>query len=218
MSTITHLLFDCDGTLVDSEQIVMAAMQQAEQQLGLTLTNEDCFQLFLGHTRQHCLEIFEQHHGEPLPDSFASDLAAAIRLRLETELMPIPGVGEVLEQLSQIKCLVSNGSPEHVIFVLEKTNLATPFAGRCYSAIQPCKPKPSPMVYRQAMERLGVEPSQCIAIEDSVAGVRAAADAGICTFGFAMLASSEQLLSSGAFATFSEMRELPNLINAIDIR
>ncbi|MDN0081832.1 HAD family phosphatase [Crenobacter sp. SG2305] len=216
MSGITHLLFDCDGTLVDSERIVMAAMQLAGGRLGLELTREDCHRLFLGHIRRHCLRVFEQHYGAPLPESFAIDLAAAIRHRLETELQPVPGVAAALEQLPQIKCLVSNGSPEHVSFVLEKTGLVTPFVGRCYSAIPPCEPKPSPMLYRQTMERLGIEPQQCIAIEDSAAGVTAAVAAGIRTLGFAMLAGREQLLRVGALAAFSDMVALPGLIATIE--
>jgi HAD superfamily hydrolase (TIGR01509 family) len=216
MSGITHLLFDCDGTLVDSESIVMAEMQRAGQLIGLSLADADCRRLFLGHTRPHCLRIFEQHHGRPLPDAFAVNLAAAIRLRLETELQPVPGVVETLQLLPQVKCVVSNGSPAHVDFVMEKTGLAKQFGGHRFSAIPPCEPKPSPMLYRNVLQYLQIEPQQCVAIEDSVAGVKAAAAAGIRTLGFAMLADSDQLLDAGACYAFSEMAVLPELLRSLE--
>jgi HAD superfamily hydrolase (TIGR01509 family) len=212
MSSITHLLFDCDGTVVDSERIVMASMQQAGRQLGLALTRAECHRLFLGHMRRHCLEVFEQLSGAALPEDFAAGLTASIRVRLETELQAVPGIAAALERLPQVKCLVSNGSPAHLAFVLEKTGLLEPFAGRCYSPIPPCEPKPSPMLYRQTMERLGIEARHCIAIEDSATGVMAATAAGIRTLGFAMLASRDELRRAGACATFRDMAALPELI------
>jgi HAD superfamily hydrolase (TIGR01509 family) len=213
-----YLLFDCDGTLVDSERIAMATMHETARSIGLTLSPEDCNRLFLGHTRQHCLHVLEQHFGGPLPASFASDLVSAIRRGLEADLQPVPGVVAMLKRLPQIKCIVSNGSWEHVAFVLNKTGLATLFTGRCYTATQFCQPKPSPMLYLQAMVSLGIDPRQCIAIEDSATGVQAAATAGICTLGFAMLAHHNQLLRAGACATFGDMLELPDLIAKIDAR
>jgi HAD superfamily hydrolase (TIGR01509 family) len=216
MSAITHLLFDCDGTLVDSESIVMAQMQLAGRLLGLELSPEDCQRRFLGHTRRHCLTVFEQLSGAPLPEDFAVELAAGIRLRLETDLQPVPGVGAALEQLPQIKCVVSNAGPAHVAFALEKAGLAAPFADRRYSPIPPCEPKPSPMLYRQTMERLGIEARHCVAIEDSAAGVMAATAAGIRTLGFAMLASRDELRRAGACATFRHMAALPGLIAGLD--
>jgi beta-phosphoglucomutase-like phosphatase (HAD superfamily) len=108
MSRITHLLFDCDGTLVDSESIAMAVMQKAAMALPLPLTREDCYRLFLGHSRQHCLGLLEQHYGAPLPAEFASSLAGAIRHQLEHELQPIVGVRSMLDRLSRVKCVIES--------------------------------------------------------------------------------------------------------------
>jgi beta-phosphoglucomutase-like phosphatase (HAD superfamily) len=107
---------------------------------------------------------------------------------------------------------VSNGSPDHVAFVLDTTGLAPYFEDRCHSATQSCPPKPSPRLYQQAMARLGVRPEQCLAIEDSVPGATAAVRAGITTLGFADLASREELALAGCAATFATMEELaPNI-------
>jgi len=212
MSALTHLLFDCDGTLVDSERLAMAEMRRAGQRLGLALSELDCQRLFLGQTRAHSLQRFAELYGAALPEDFAAELAAAIRRRLEDELQPVPGVMAALAQLPQRLCLVSNGNPAHVAFVLAKTGLSEPFSGQCYSPIPPCEPKPSPMLYRQTMTRLGVPPHHCLAIEDSVTGVMAATTAGVTTLGFANLASPAELQAAGAAAIFHDMAALPELV------
>lgn len=215
MSDITHLLFDCDGTLVDSERIAMAAMRDAAHRLGLNYSSEDCQRRFLGYSRQHTLMVFERDYGRPLPSNFAAELALSIRNGLETKLQPITGIAEALAQLPQEKHLLSNGSPTHVDFVLGKAGLAAHFEGRCHSAIQPCPPKPSPQLYLQVMSKLGVKPRQCLAIEDSGPGVMAAAGAGIRTLGFARSASKEELIQAGALVTFRSMGELARLIEKV---
>jgi beta-phosphoglucomutase-like phosphatase (HAD superfamily) len=72
------------------------------------------------------------------------------------------------------------------------------------------------MLYRNVLQYLQIEPQQCVAIEDSVAGVKAAAAAGIRTLGFAMLADSDQLLDAGACYAFSEMAVLPELLRSLE--
>jgi HAD superfamily hydrolase (TIGR01509 family) len=215
VSTITHLLFDCDGTLVDSERIAMAAMCDAGRALGLRYSDEDCRRSFLGHARQHALAVFERDYGRPLPPGFAIELARAIRHGLETRLQPIPGLAEALAHLPYQRHVVSNGSPDHVAFVLAMTGLAMYFKDRCHSVAQACPPKPSPQIYLQVMAALGVQPEQCLVIEDSVPGATAAVRAGIRTLGFADLASREELALAGCSATFTRMEELGHTIEQV---
>lgn len=215
MSVITHLLFDCDGTLVDSERIAMAAMRDAGRTLGLRYSEEDCRHRFLGHARQHALAVFERDYGRPLPPGFAVELARAIRHGLETRLQPVPGLAEALADLPYEHHVVSNGSPDHVAFVLDMTGLDIYFKDRCHSAARSCPPKPSPQLYLQVMAALDVRPEQCLAIEDSVPGVMAAVRAGITTLGFASLASREELVRAGCSVTFTRMEELAQNIEQV---
>ena len=72
--------------------------------------------------------------------------------------------------------------------------------------------KPFPDIYLTAAAACGVEPSECIVIEDSGAGTRAGVAAGCTVLGFAHDTEPDVLLAAGASAIFTEMKQLPELL------
>ena len=89
------------------------------------------------------------------------------------------------------------------------------FAGGIHSAQTLAAPKPAPDVYLHAALALGVPPSDCVVIEDSVSGLRAALAAGMRCFGFAATDDGAELAAAGA-RVFHRMEDLPDLLGIGD--
>ncbi|UVK97646.1 HAD family phosphatase [Pseudomonas sp. B21-048] len=206
------LLFDCDGTVVDSETLAYKAFRSVSlAMLGLSITQEMWSQHFLGHSRNTCLEVLS-HWCKGLPEDFAVTLARTLRTSLENELVEVAGIRAALEAISIPKAIVSNASLAHVGFVLTKTELSHHFHHVCSSGSQGLAPKPAPDIYLHAISTLGVQGTQCIVVEDSLPGVVAAKAAGLKTIAFASQVTAAELENVGADFVISSMVELPCLI------
>jgi beta-phosphoglucomutase-like phosphatase (HAD superfamily) len=97
---------------------------------------------------------------------------------------------------------------------LEVTGLASLFGGNVFSADQVARGKPAPDLYMFAARTFRVSPENCIVVEDSALGVRAARAAGMSVIGFtggvhAGKAAAEPLAAAGACPVISSMAELP---------
>jgi HAD superfamily hydrolase (TIGR01509 family) len=102
-------------------------------------------------------------------------------LDLTSELLVMPGVVELLDQAhnEQIPCAIASSSESHwVNGYIDRFGIAHRFA-HVVTRDQVARPKPAPDLYTEACRRLGVAPSDALAIEDSTNGVRAAKDAGL---------------------------------------
>ena len=100
---------------------------------------------------------------------------------------------------------------------LARTGLTALFGGRVFTADIVSDPKPHPAVYLAAARGFGVDPAQCVAVEDSVTGVTAAAAAGMTVLGFIggghiAPGQAQRLLDAGAYLCFEEMAALPALV------
>jgi beta-phosphoglucomutase-like phosphatase (HAD superfamily) len=105
----------------------------------------------------------------------------------------------------------SNGTPEKMQITLGQHGLVERFRGHLYSGQAMGRPKPAPDLYLHAAGRLGVSPANCVVIEDSAAGARAARLAGMRCFGYAPKGAHPGLVAEGA-VLFNDMQELPALL------
>ena len=85
------------------------------------------------------------------------------------------------------------------------------FGGRIYSAQTLGAPKPAPDVYLHAAAVMGVAPADCVVVEDSVSGLKAAVAAGMRCYGFAPDDDGAKLAADGA-VVFHDMADLPGLL------
>jgi beta-phosphoglucomutase-like phosphatase (HAD superfamily) len=86
------------------------------------------------------------------------------------------------------------------------------FENRIFSVADVAKPKPAPDVFLLAARTLGADPADCAVVEDTPTGVRAGVAAGMCVFGFSANTPQHRLKAAGAHCVFSEMRQLPALL------
>ncbi|MDJ0707049.1 MAG: HAD family hydrolase [Leptolyngbyaceae cyanobacterium MO_188.B28] len=208
------IIFDCDGVLVDSETISNRILMEMLNDLGWRIGFEETVDRFTGLSTAMCLEIIEGRLGGPIPSDFEQVMDEREAEAFKRDLQPVPGIKEVLDGLTLPKCVASSGTHEKMTVSLGVTGLYKFFEDRIFSATEVERAKPYPDLFLYAAERMGVAPSRCVVIEDSVPGVQGGIAAGMIVMGYANLTSSQALAQAGA-RVFSHMRELPELIQSL---
>jgi HAD superfamily hydrolase (TIGR01509 family) len=210
------LICDCDGVLIDSEAVA-ARMLVHELEARWPDTNVEPVVLpLLGLRIERVLESTAEQLGKSLS---AADIDA-IRRAVEAaaiEASPVEGIEAALAQVPLVKGCASNSFRPYVETVLKRTGLVRFFGERLFCADAVPNPKPAPDVYLAAAQGLGLAPSACLVVEDSVTGVSAASAAGMTVLGFiggghASDAQIDRLHAAGARHVFDDMRQLPDLV------
>ena len=200
---IKHILFDNDGTIVDSEIIAVRATLQLLRPYGFEMSEQAYSQRFPGLLERDILAIIRQEHGVEVDDDYFEQLRELHTQGFDRDLRVIPGMEAIFRSMRVPKSMVSNGSVRHVERCLRQVGLHEVLDGFIFSAEQVARPKPHPDVYRHALEQLALHPSETIAVEDSPTGVQAAKEAGLRVVGFLGAAHifeghGERLLEAGA--------------------
>jgi HAD superfamily hydrolase (TIGR01509 family) len=177
------VIFDMDGLLFDTESLWQEALLSAAAEDGRAIPDE-VFNQSIGVRRSQCRGLFLAHFGEDfLFDNFHASWRRHFWLIAENKLALKPGVPELLEGLDQIRlprAIATSSSRTTVEHHLTSHGLTDRFDELiCRGDYEYGKPAPDPFL--KAAERLGVEPRQCLALEDSHIGVRSAAAAGMMT-------------------------------------
>jgi HAD superfamily hydrolase (TIGR01509 family) len=182
---LTHVIFDCDGVLVDSEMLSAGVLMEMMAEVGLPLDFEQFRSDFLGRSFANAAERAEIRFGRPLPRDFQLRYRDRLLSRMAAELTPMEGVFAVLDHLRVPYALATSSSPQRLALSLKVTGLAPYFAGKAYTASEVRAGKPAPDLYLYAAEKLGAEPACCLALEDSEMGIRAGKAALMETWHFA---------------------------------
>jgi HAD superfamily hydrolase (TIGR01509 family) len=182
LSPIDLVLFDSDGTLVDSEIIMARAWEQYLPAFGITITADDALTRFKGISMLDSVVYLEGVRGAAFPESFIPDFRAYLAVMLQNELQPISGALALVKSLTMPFCLASNGPREKIDLCLGVTGLLPYFEGRIFSAYEVGSWKPDPGLYLHAAKVMGVDPSRCAVVEDSLPGMHAGVAAGMTVF------------------------------------
>jgi len=197
------VIFDNDGVLVDTESAANAVLAGLLTSYGLPTTVEDSFSLYLGTSLSYVRAEAEEKLGRALPAAFEDVYHQRFFERLGHGLEPIPGVNRALSDLGLGFCVASSGSKERIERTLRQVDLWRHFDGRAFSAESVGKSKPAPDLFLYAAEKMGVDPSQCIVVEDSPWGIQAANSAGMTSWGFAHRTPVERLGAATGGILFS---------------
>lgn len=182
--SIKHVLFDNDGTIVDSEIIAARIMLKLLSRHGLHLSERDYNMRFPGLRTRDIVTALQEEEGFVPPPDFVQQLHNEHNEEFHRSLRAIPGMTTLFRNLKVPKSMVSNGSIKHVEKCLKRVRLYSALDGQIFSAEQVGRPKPSPEVYLFALEKLGLSPHETLVVEDSVTGVMAGKSAGIQVVGF----------------------------------
>jgi HAD superfamily hydrolase (TIGR01509 family) len=210
---VKAVLFDCDGVIVDSEDIAFALIGAELAAHGLDLSHEQMQGLFLGGTMRG-VYVAALERGADLPPNWVALFYEKLYAQLALGTPLIPGVEAVLDRLDAAGvayAIGSNGAMQKMEVTLgQHPAVLRRFRGRMFSGQDLGAPKPAPDLYLHAAAVLGVAPGACVVVEDSPTGARAARAAGIRCLGFAPQ-GNPALAAEGA-DIFGDMAEVPGLI------
>ena len=211
------LLFDSDGTLVDSEILLAEAMSSTLPRYGLPFTSDRYMNEFRGMRFMSIVRTLEAVHGvleEEPTRRMEGEMRALLEELMKAHLTAMPGMSAALMELEGYPCgVVSNGPERKVRLALDTTRLARFFDGHIYSAYTLGVWKPDPRIYRLAAEQMGFSPSHCVVIDDAIVGVQAGLDAGMQVIHFAHHDDGHET-PRGALR-MHHARELPRLVAQI---
>ena len=221
MHTTELIIFDCDGVLIDS-QVLQCQVDAAElTRLGYPITADELGRQFIGVATKDVQAHVERVLGRALPADFEEVRDRLVDAAYRSELKAIAGIREAVAEIGLPACVASNAQTARLRDVLDLTMLLPLFAPNTFGADLVAQPKPAPDLFLLAAERMRVDPSRCVVIEDSATGVQAARAAGMTVFGFlggghCFPGYGTHLSAAGAAVLFNNMRDLPALIRAED--
>lgn len=180
------VIFDCDGTLVDSEGLAVEVIVGLLAEKGRRFEFAEIMSRFHG---RRFASFIEELAGE-VPGLDAEELTAGFRARtpvvFRERLQAMPGALELVAGLKVDKCVASNGPRDKIETSLGVSGLLPHFRDRIVSAYEVGAWKPDPALIFAATDLMGVAPGRCLLVEDSVAGVRAGLAAGVEVVAFRM--------------------------------
>ena len=208
------VVFDCDGVLVDSEVIAVRVDQLVLADLGWELELEEIVKRFVGRSEAHFIAAIEEQLGIELGADWDRKYDPWYRVAFERGLVAVDGVVEALDGIRLPHCVASSGSHAKMQRTLGQTGLLHRFKGRLFSATEVAHGKPAPDLFLHAARALGTAPERCAVVEDSAHGVQAARSAGMHVFAYAGGVTPAERLEGPGTTVFSDMRQLPELIEA----
>lgn len=200
------VLFDLDGTLVDSDPIHTAVFIEFLGARGITLT-EALYRTTM-HGRQN-VDIFREILPDEDPHEMDRAKEAAYRERIGDWMEPMPGVREAIAALraSEVRtAAVTNAPRANLDAVLGATGLTDCF-DFMISTDEVTRGKPDPEIYLRALDALGLDASDALAFEDSPSGIHAAIGAGLKVVGVTSTLSREDLLAIGVADTITDFTD-----------
>jgi len=177
------IIFDMDGTLVDTEPFNTEIERRQFEQNNLNISEEEHKKYLGTATETMWREISERYKLEKSVDQLIEENHAecvAYFSELD-EIQVMPGLVELLKKLQMRKfpiAVASSSTPEMIDLILTKTHLKNYF-NVIVSTQDVGKSKPAPDVFYRAAQLLGIDPEKCLVIEDSKNGIAAAQNAGM---------------------------------------
>jgi beta-phosphoglucomutase len=176
--TIKAVIFDMDGVLVNSEPHHVIIEKGLFARLGLNITEEE-HKTYLGKSSEQMWKEVVAKHGleetaEELAELNSTEIIKYFSSLAEIELMP--GIADILEKMRGWgipMAVASSSDPETIELMLTKTGLKNYFQ-HMVSCETVGKSKPNPDIYLYTAQLLSVSPGECLVVEDSGNGIKAA--------------------------------------------
>lgn len=172
---IKGIIFDADGVLFDSEKLHREAWKQVFEKRGIFLTDDKSG---IGHSDKEFLKKLRSQKIIPQNISIRQIQEEKLALLLELAEKKVELFPRTKELLSSLKnnyllCVASNSDRRFILKILESTNLL-PYFPTVLTINDIENPKPAPDIYLLAAKRMGLQPQECVVIEDSTVGIEAA--------------------------------------------
>ncbi len=211
------ILFDCDGTLVDTEYLNNLAIIDVFHGYGLTQYDINyALDHFAGLRFSKILQNISSETGFSFPDDAVVEYRKLVHDYTLLHLKQIDGVFEMIKSAKEYAdiCVVSNGERNNVLNSLDCAGLLDFFDEEfIFTGAMAKNAKPAPDLFLLAADKKNTPPSKTLVIEDSIAGVKAAISANMDVWGFYGTHHdpenhAKKLDSTGAKATYNSMKDV----------
>jgi sugar-phosphatase len=176
------VVFDMDGVLIDSEPLWRRAEMEVFESVGLRLSESDCERTTGLRTDELVGFWYDRRPWTgPPPSAVAEAIDARVTELIQERGKPLPGSIEAVRAVCDsvlATALASSSSRALINTVIAKLEIHSAFSVIC-SGTDEERGKPDPAIYLTAVRRLGLSADMCVAVEDSIVGVRAARAAGV---------------------------------------
>ncbi|MGB7182368.1 MAG: HAD-IA family hydrolase [Burkholderiaceae bacterium] len=177
------VIFDCDGTLVETEALECVVFADMLAALGYEITPAQVLARYRGAKKDAVIRHISEDMGRPID---ADDFIARWRERSQAvfteQLQPVVGAKDLLRHLDSScvpYCIASNGPLSKMLLTLQITGLQPHFDHRVFSAYEVGSWKPEPGLFLHAADQMQISPARCVVVEDSEPGVHAGLAAGM---------------------------------------
>ncbi len=214
-------IFDCDGVLVDSEAIAVDVLVGTIAEAGVRMSRDEAYSRLLGRSMASVVAILDGEFGVSLADDDLARMRRRLLDRFRHDLKPVPGVADAIRRGGWRRCVASSSQPERIRLSLDVTGLLPLFEPHIFSAAMVPRGKPEPDLFLHAAQRMGARPAECVVIEDSPAGIRAARRAGMKVVAFVggthagPAGLAEAASRAGPDTIIEDMRDLPEAVESL---
>lgn len=243
MPKITHILFDCDNTLVLSEELAFEACAEVANQIldkyniqGTRYNGPQLLDDFVGMNFRGMMVALQSKYAFKMSDEDTEHYVKAeedqVIAKLKQCAQPCEGCNEELEKLYQSKkyglAVVSSSAYRRVKASLEKVSQDKYFPPEhifsAATSLEKPTSKPDPAIYLHACKVIGKKPEECVAVEDSKSGTLSAVRAGIPVVGYVGSYETPEkqeemrkvLKDTGAKVIMGHWREFPDMLAQIE--
>ncbi|MFW6006550.1 MAG: HAD family hydrolase [Halanaerobiales bacterium] len=213
MENIENIIFDMDGVLVDSEPVIEAAAIKGLKDYGVEAEPED-FIPFIGKGEDRYIGGVAEKYGVPYKKEM-KDRVYEIYLDIVGDKINIfPGTKEILNKLKKNYQLALASSADLIKIKanLKEANISPDIFQVIFSGDDVENKKPAPDIYLKTAEKMGVSSKNCLVIEDSLSGIKAAKSADMKCAGLTSSFSRNKLIEAGADRVIDEITEISEIL------
>ncbi len=213
------IIFDWDGTLVDSHQVVVASFQKALTTSNHKISNEFIKRLIgvgAAETFREILRVSKSYFDETRIENLVKKKVQN-EIEMSNEVKPLRGALELLETLKgKVRIGLASMNNREIINHMLKTRNMQKFFNVVITADDINNSKPNPEIFLKCATKLKCEPSKCVAIEDSIFGVEAAKKAKIAVIAIPTGAySKEELRKAKPELIVDSLQEKRKILNFV---
>lgn len=217
ISGIKAIIFDMDGVIFDTERVYLDIWCKVFEKYGYKMTKE-IYTSVLGTGRENVKRVFIDNFGQDLPiDSMYKEKDELLVEAVDKGIPLKSGVYEILTYLKENKFKIALATSAVTYRALKQLKHAK--IEKFFDAIvcrdDVIETKPNPEIFLKAAKRLNVQANECIVIEDSNAGIKAAHSANMTAFHVIDLKEPDNEIKRYSFKCFKSLEEIKNEISNI---
>lgn len=210
MKKVESVIFDMDGVLFDTESIYLKVWKNVFRKYGYKMT-KDIYSQVIATGRENVKKVFLREFGEELPiEKMYREKDIALKEEIEKQVYIKEGAVEILTYLKNKNykvALATSSDRERMNKQLEKASIRGYFDEIvCRDEVE--NTKPNPEIYLKVADKLNVNPKNCLVIEDSLAGVKAAYKANMKVLHVEDLKKADNEIKKYCYKSFNNLLEI----------